>query len=499
MKKMFFKNPPAFILLIYILLIASTSCNILLEETSKTQGLEASGVVEAVEVVIASEVGGKISDIHVVEGQRVNKGEILFEIEDKLILSQYHQAEAAVHIAQANYELIAAGLTNEQKSASISSAELTLTKANYDYKRLHDDTDLLAAQALQLAESLEKELQNLLNPELQQALALKAIADAEKAVESADRRLRTVNSSADSADIDAAEAQVILARDALDKAKDDFEPFEDKPEDNLQRAQYQSKLAAAQQAYDAAVRNLNSLKSTGSKADIAVAEAELATAIAARSEADREWERIKDGPKESDIKLLEAKISKAREDYNIYKDGPDPDDLALAQAQITNAEAQLELALADSPTKEELEVALAQVESAEANLEAIQVQLDLLKVKSPIDGVVLIKNIGIGEVIQPGLAAMTLGQLDQLTITVYIPEDKYGQINLGDSTTVKTDSFPGEEFKAEVIRIADQAEYTPRNVQTKEDRVTTVYAVELSVETATEKLKPGMPADVIFD
>ncbi len=494
--------PNLFVLIIttLIILLGCTSCDILLEDTSKSrEGLEASGVVEAIEVVIAPEVGGRISKVLVSEGETVKAGDILFEIEDKLLLAQLHQAEAALNISQANYDLIAAGLTNEQKEASITSAELALAKAKYDYKNLFENTDLVAAQSLQLVENLEKELQNLLNPELQQALTLKAIADAEKVLESAERRLRTVSSVADEADIAAAEAQVVLAKDALEKAKKDFKPYENKPEDNLQKAQYQSKLAAAQQAYDAAVRNLNALKSTGSKADIAVAEAELATAIAARTEAEREWERIKDGPKESDIALLEAKIAKAHVDYETYINGPDPDDLALAQAEVNNGEAQLNLALADFPTLEELAVAEARIDSAKANLDAILVQINLLKVKSPIDGVVLIKSIEVGEVIQPGLAAMALGQLDQLTITVYIPEDKYGQMSIGDTAKLTTDSFPGEYFTAKVIRIADQAEYTPRNVQTKEDRVTTVYAIELSVDTTSGKLKPGMPTDVIFE
>ena len=501
MKKIIEQKTVKLLLLSLIMMMIFASCNVLLEDTrdGTSTRIEASGVVEAIEVIIAPEIGGKISKIFVSEGDSVKAGDILFEIEGKLLHAQIKQAEAAVHIAQANYELIASGVTSEQKEASIAAAKLSLTKAEYDLNHLYDNTDLLAAQALQFAESLEKDLDNLLNPELQQALVLKQIAEAEKAVDNAERRLRTVSSTADDADIAAAEAQVVLARDALNQAEEGFEPYEDKPEDNLQRAQYQSKLAAAQQVYDAAVRNLNALKSTGSQADIAVAEADLATAIAALSEANREWERIKEGPKESEIKLLEAKISKAREEYNTYKDGPDPDDLSLAQAQITNAEAQLNLALAEYPTREELEVALAQVESANANLEAIQVQLDLLKVISPISGLVLTKNIEIGEVIQPGLPAMTLGQLDQLSITVYIPEDKYGQINLGDTAIIKTDSFPSDIFEAKVIRISDQAEYTPRNIQTREDRVTTVYSIELAVIAPTGKLKPGMPTDVLFE
>jgi multidrug resistance efflux pump len=104
-----------------------------------------------------------------------------------------------------------------------------------------------------------------------------------------------------------------------------------------------------------------------------------------------------------------------------------------------------------------------------------------------------------GEVIQAGMTAVTLAKLDTLTVTVFISEDRYGEVRLGDSAALSVDSFPGKTFTASVTRIADQAEYTPRNVQTKEERQTTVFAVELSVENPEGDLKPGMPVDVTFE
>jgi multidrug resistance efflux pump len=115
-----------------------------------------------------------------------------------------------------------------------------------------------------------------------------------------------------------------------------------------------------------------------------------------------------------------------------------------------------------------------------------------------VDGVVLTRSVQPGEVVQAGMTIMTVAKLDTLKITVYIPEDRYGEVKLGDSASLSVDSFPGETFNATVTRIADQAEYTPRNVQTKEERQTTVYAVELSVKNPDGKLKPGMPVDVTF-
>jgi len=476
----------------------TTACDIMLDDVGNNTGLQASGVVEAVEVVIAPEVGGKVAKIWVSEGDRVNPGDPLFQIDDKLLISQLDQAESALKVTEANYNQIAAGLTNEQKNAVISQAELALVSSQHDLDQLYKDNDLMAAQALETAENLEVELENLINPDYLQAMTLKTIADANKTIEDAERRLYSVGSSADDADISAAVAQVVLAKDVLDDAKEDFKPYENKPEDNLQRANYQAKLAAAQQVYDAAVRKLNALRGTGSPADIEVAKADLEVAKAQLSDAEREWERVKDGAQESDITLLEAQISTSYQDYETYKNGPDPDDMTLAQARVDNAKAQLALAKADVPTQEELEVAKAQVSLAQSNIAAIQVRMELLVIKAPVGGVVMTNSIEPGEIVQPGQAAMTIGQLENLTITVYIPEDRYGQIDLGDTATLTADSFPDDSFQGTVTRIADRAEYTPRNVQTKEERQTTVFAIELRVVDPDGKLKPGMPIDVSF-
>ena len=111
---------------------------------------------------------------------------------------------------------------------------------------------------------------------------------------------------------------------------------------------------------------------------------------------------------------------------------------------------------------------------------------------------ILTRNIEPGEYVQPGAAALSMGNLAQLTITVYVPEDRYGQIHLGQAARVQVDSFGGLKFEAVVTTIADQAEFTPRNVQTVEGRSSTVYAIKLSVTDPQGKLKPGMPADVTF-
>ena len=119
-------------------------------------------------------------------------------------------------------------------------------------------------------------------------------------------------------------------------------------------------------------------------------------------------------------------------------------------------------------------------------------------IRSPIDGIVLYRSIEPGEVAGAGAPLITVIQPEDLTLTVYVPEDRYGQIELGQNYPVTVDSFPGETFTGTVSRIADQAEFTPRNVQTTDNRKTTVFAIRLDLTPAGGKLKPGMPADVHF-
>ncbi len=119
-------------------------------------------------------------------------------------------------------------------------------------------------------------------------------------------------------------------------------------------------------------------------------------------------------------------------------------------------------------------------------------------VTSPIDGVVLERLVEPNEYAAPGSTVMVVASLDALTLTIYVPENLYGQFFLGQSYPVTADSFPGQTFSGTVSFISDQAEFTPRNVQTIDSRQTTVYAIKLNLDPSNGMLKPGMPADVHF-
>jgi len=158
------------------------------------------------------------------------------------------------------------------------------------------------------------------SPELQEAIALQAVAEAEKTAVDAERAYNLTQATADQSDIDAAFAQMVLAEEHLDRALEAFEPYETKPEDNLVRAQLQSKLSAAQQSYDAAVRKFNGMSGTSNEFEQAVAAAQLATALAQFDKAKQNLELIQSGVgyfqelayKENSLELAEITLQEAQ-------------------------------------------------------------------------------------------------------------------------------------------------------------------------------------------
>jgi RND family efflux transporter MFP subunit len=215
----------------------------------------------------------------------------------------------------------------------------------------------------------------------------------------------------------------------------------------------------------------------------------------------------------------ETELESANEAYDAALDSETADEVLAARAAVAVAQARLDAArerLASLRTGDEsLQVQAARaalgqaqaardqaagaLDQAQAELALADAQMERLTILAPIAGVVVTRSVEPGEVVAPGGAVMTIGDLERLTITVYLPEARYGEISVGDPASVRVDSFPGQVFQAEVARIAEQAEFTPRNVQTEEGRRATVFAVELSVQNPEGQLKPGMPADVTFD
>ncbi len=140
-----------------------------------------------------------------------------------------------------------------------------------------------------------------------------------------------------------------------------------------------------------------------------------------------------------------------------------------------------------------------QYESAVQNLNQIKAQAENAFLYSPIDGVVLQKNAEAGEIASPGMSLLTIGNLSKPWLKIYIPEYKTGKVKLGASARVMIDTFPGKEMQGTVTYISSTAEFTPKNVQTKEDRVRLVYAVKIALDNKNGMFKPGMPADAVIN
>jgi HlyD family secretion protein len=181
------------------------------------------------------------------------------------------------------------------------------------------------------------------------------------------------------------------------------------------------------------------------------------------------------------VKNAEAQYEKARKDHErytmLYRDG------VIASQQMDAAKATYD-------------VAVSQLQLSRASLSTAQVKLKDSVMYAPLNGVVLRKNIEEGETVGAGTMVITIGDLEHPWVKVYVKEDELGAVKLGQLADVVVDSFPHKRYEGIVTYIASDAEFTPKNVQTKEERVKLVFGVKVNVKNQNNELKPGMPADV---
>lgn len=172
--------------------------------------------------------------------------------------------------------------------------------------------------------------------------------------------------------------------------------------------------------------------------------------------------------------------------------------VAQAQAAVNAARAARDQARSDKKSDAEIAAAQAQLDQAADGLKLAQLQRSYCTVTSPVDGVLLSKALDAGEIASPGRTLATVGRLNELTVTVYVPENEIGRLKVGQKASLRTDSS-SSTFDSTVVSVANEAEFTPAQVETKDQRVKLVFAVKLSVSDKTGALKPGMPADVTFE
>jgi HlyD family secretion protein len=173
-----------------------------------------------------------------------------------------------------------------------------------------------------------------------------------------------------------------------------------------------------------------------------------------------------------------------------------------ALANLTNAEKNLkrarELFTTGSISQREFDNAVAAYNVAKGNYDYVMATIDQAVLYAPISGVVLSRNLEVGELAFPGTSIMTLADLTRAWIKIYVNEKHIGLIKHGQKALVFVDSYPDKPFAGKVVAIAQKAEFTPKTIQTKEERVKLVFAVKIAIDNTDKKLKPGMPADAVI-
>ena len=187
----------------------------------------------------------------------------------------------------------------------------------------------------------------------------------------------------------------------------------------------------------------------------------------------------------------------ASEQANLVKEGTRQEDIDAAKAALDRMQAQLDEAK-KGPRKEDIDAAKALLDAAKADEARAQTALDETVVKSPRDGVVESLDVHPGDLVKPG-AIVRIVDPEDLDLIVYVSAGVLGQMRLGQSVKVTTDSTGDEVFTGTVSRIAEQGEYTPRNLQTQEERVQQVFGVKVDLTSNGGKLKAGMSATAHID
>jgi HlyD family secretion protein len=245
-----------------------------------------------------------------------------------------------------------------------------------------------------------------------------------------------------------------------------------------------SELAADVRRQDAALRSaqatLRDLQMGARPQEIEDARAVVSSAEATRSMTEREYQR---NDQLYTKNLIAAQdVDRARQAYEV------------AKAQERSVRERLALLLAGS-RPDQIDAARWQVTQAESALAQAQSRLRETVVVSPIDGVVLRKNLEAGETANPGVPILTLVNPKDVWLRAYVPETEVGRLKVGDTAALRVDAFPNRVFTGRLVEIGSEAEFTPRNVQTKKERVTLVFRIKIQIDNPDGLLKPGLPAD----
>jgi len=278
-----------------------------------------------------------------------------------------------------------------------------------------------------------------------------------------------------------------------------------------QQATIESDISTRRAELAQAQARLDDLLAGSRPQEIQQAQSAVTDAKAWNDQARSDWERAQTLFAREDISKQQydqarakldstaAQLRQAEDKSALVKEGPRTQEIAGARAQVARAQAAVQTAEANRievrRKQQELTARRAEIEKNSAQAGMTRTQIADAVVTAPIDGVVLVKAAEAGEVIAAGSTIVSLGDLDHPWLRAYINETDLGRIKVGGKARLSTDSFPGKVYEGRISFIASEAEFTPKQIQTKEERVKLVYRIKIEVDNSQHELKNNMPVD----
>jgi len=476
--------------------------------------IEATGVIESHKVALANEIGGQVVEVLVEEGQRVEANQPLLRLDDSLLQKQREQAQSQLDAAQATLKLLEAGATQDQINAaeaqlSQAQANLGLAQSALDIATTGTRPEVIAAYRSQLDQARMHYYSMTITLTSDQLNEIEsALTQAKDNLARVTRRAEALkdNNSIPDYVVTFTDAAVAASQSALDLSQQAFDAAQDGTTPYYRQIELARKVWELSQLNEAQARaRLNGLRSDSKVPNEAIdnAESTLNDAKDLVDATKSAYDELTSGTSAKRLDSAWAEVEKAQTQLaSIVRTTGISAETLLVQVDMATAQHDVAAAnlaiLKDGARDEEIEAARAQVRTAQTQMDAIDIQLKKLTVTAPWDGVVLTRSAEVGGLALPGATLVEVGRLDQLELTVYLPEEKFGQVTPGQTVQVRVDAYPNKVFDGTVLRMADEAEFTPTNVQTKEDRTRLVYAVIIRLDNPDLTLKPGMIADVGF-
>ncbi len=251
----------------------------------------------------------------------------------------------------------------------------------------------------------------------------------------------------------------------------------------LDRSRYELALRAAKGELGARKAKLEAMEKGARAREVEQARLALQTARVQKEKAEKDYGRFQRLYEEQAVSEFE------RDNARVGRD--------LARDRAARAEEAYQLVL-EGVRDEELRAQMSVVDAMEARVELSELDLDKTVIESPADGTLVERYLEVGELAMPGSIAATVSNYEKLEVRVYVPEDRVGALKPGQEAEVFTDSHPGKTFSGRVAQVSNEAEFTPKNVQTREERTTLVYEVKVLVDNPERWAVAGLPADVKF-